>query len=100
MLFIIMGAFANFFLIINYDKGVAFVPRFIDVGIPFVNALIQIYITGLGELGYLEAWKDDNNTHTNTTIAFFAMFLGTFLVLIVFMNLIIAMMDNTFNNVQ
>ena len=56
MLLIIISAFANFFLIINYSDDVKYVGHHFDVGVPAINALIEMYIVGLPELGFIEGW--------------------------------------------
>jgi len=60
-----------------------------------------MYILGLGELGFLEHWIDEESkiSPRNLQIAYVALFMATWLILIVFMNIIIAMMGETFENV-
>jgi len=110
MLLIILSAFANFFLIINYNHDPEihghYVASQFDVGVPCINALLEMYVIGLGELGFLESWVAAASDHAeggpppNIVIAYLAFVLATFLILIVFMNTIIAMMAQTFANVQ
>jgi len=96
MLMIIIFAFANFFYVLNDNvKGEEFYYVGTFVGNKAVDALISTYLAGLGEFDF-DGYKSGPNVYVAWT--FFLM--GTFLVLVVFMNMLIAIMGDTFANVQ
>jgi hypothetical protein len=106
MLLIILAAFANFFFIINNntpsnpnhvkkekEEDFHYVNDY--VGQPFFNSLISMYLLGLGEFDL-----DGYSKGPDVYFAWGFFILGTFLVLVVFMNMLIAIMGDTFSRVQ
>jgi hypothetical protein len=57
--------------------------------------MISMYLLGMGEFG-----MDGYSTGQNVYTSFFFFIFGTFLVLLVFMNMLIAIMGDTFGTVQ
>ena len=98
MLMIILTAFANFFFVLNNnslnDPSYAYVGEFVKQ--PVVDSMIAMYLMGLGEFADMDGYKEGPNVY----IAWFFFLMGTFLVLVVFMNMLIAIMGDTFGNVQ
>ena len=127
MLFLCLCGFANFYFIVNnnseanpmyyknledaenveaikivgdavgHSKAEEEPKRYVSefVGQPVVDSLISMYLTGLGEFDNSGYGQGENSI---LTYVFF--FLATWLVQIVFMNLLIAIMSNTFTVVQ
>ena len=109
MLILSLCGFANLFFIINnnsqanpnYAKDVvapAEPSRYVSefIGIPVLDSLISMYLTGLGEFdkdGYFYEGSP------NKYMAWFFFLMATFLVAVVFMNMLIAIMGNTFGEV-
>lgn len=97
MLAIILCAFANFFFVLNNNTvesdGFHYVGSY--VGNTVADAFIAMYLMGLGEFD-MDGYSQGTNVYM--TWGFFLM--GTFLVLVVFMNMLIAIMGDTFGNVQ
>lgn len=111
MLFLCICAFANLFFIINNNSfanpsnlkhlppggdasELRYVSEFIEI--PVLDSLISMYLTGLGEFdtgGY--TYEGSPNIY----MAWFFFLLATFLVAVVFMNMLIAIMGNTFGEV-
>jgi hypothetical protein len=97
MVLIIVMAFANFFLIINLnmqgrEDGLVYVNSYL--GIQSLDAIISAYFMGLGEFAY-DGYSDGPNKYSA-----WAMFLlATFLTCVVFMNMLIAIMGETFGAV-
>lgn len=99
-------AFANFFFIINNntpenayykanhpDEDFHYVDVYI--GKPIIDSFIAIYLLGLGEF-------DIDGTITkglDVRIAWTMFFFATFLICVLFMNMLIAIMGDTFGNV-
>ena len=100
-------AFANFFFIINNntpqnsaykrkhpdEKDFHYVDEY--TGHTFVDSFIAIYLLGLGEF-------DIDGTFTeglNVKLTWAMFVLATFLVCVVFLNMLIAIMGDTFGNV-
>lgn len=92
MVFIIVCAFSNFFAIMNNNND-GYFPDYL--GIPLVDSLISMYLVSLGEFSY-----DSYSTGTDPILVWVFFLLGTFLLLIVFMNMLIAIMGETFSNVM
>ena len=106
MLLLIISAFANFYFIINNntpenpsykkshpDEDFHYVDTY--VGQSVFDALIAMYLLGLGEF-------DIDGTYTkgpDIKLAWFFFILATFIILVVFMNMLIAIMSDTFANV-
>ena len=97
MLLIILCSFANFFFLINENiqdgEDFYYVGSF--VGNKVIDAFIASYLTGLGEFDF-----DGYKMGPNVYLAWLFFILATFLVLIVFMNMLIAIMGDTFSQVQ
>jgi len=104
MLCIIIIAFANFFFVVNLNtnQGVAttttshdgyyYVP---DYTLPKpLNALMSTYMMSLGEFDY-----GGYGIGPDIYIVWIFFVLGTFLMLVVFMNMLIAIMSDTFSTV-
>ena len=103
MLTIILIAFGTFFSILNTDtsefqdvpdgQGYHYVGQY--VGQRAIDAVIAMYLLSLGEFD-MDGYKE--GPHVIFAWLFFLM--ATFLVLVVFMNMLIAMMGETFAMVQ
>ena len=106
MLFLILAAFANFFYIINnntpggnrdYAEDGApnfhYVDRYVHQ--PVIDSLIAVYLMCLGEFD-----ADGYSQGPNQYAAWLAFVLATFIVLVVFMNIVIAIMTESFNKVE
>ena len=61
---------------------------------PFIDAFIRSYLIGLGEFGM------DNFGEQNGTLVWIFFLLATFITQLIFMNLLIAIMGDTFDRVQ
>ena len=96
MQILIILAFANFFFIMNkntFKNDEHLVPDY--VGDDFTDAVIQMYRLALGE------FDDDGFAGAFASPLIYVFFiLATFIILIVFMNMLIAIMSNTFEEVQ
>ena len=64
-------------------------------GIPVLDSIIYVYMLSLGELVY-----DDLNKGDSVKMIFFFFVLATILVYIIFMNVIIAIVNDVFTQVQ
>ena len=110
MLITLIGAFANYFLIINSNTTASatwkrnhpeikqdyyYVADYIGMGDTLVDAYFSMYLLALGEFEF-EGFKHGPNRSDAWLFFLFA----TFSVLIVFMNIIIAIMGNTFSKVE
>jgi len=104
MLFIILSGFTNFFYIINKnaedynishpdDPKIDYVSHHTDN--EFVNSALQVYMLAMGEF-YFESFYGS----PDMTILWVMWLLGSFILLIVFMNMLIAIMGETFGRVQ
>jgi hypothetical protein len=97
MVLIIILAFANFFLIINLnmqdrEDDLVYVDSYL--GIPSLDAIISAYFMGIGEFS-LDGYSDGPNKYS----AWGMFLLATFLICVVFMNMLIAIMGETFGAV-
>ena len=97
MVLIIILAFANFFLIINLNMAgredeQVYVNTYL--GNDFIDSVISSYFMGLGEFAY-----DGYSSGPNKYSAWFMFLLATFLTCVVFMNMLIAIMGETFGAV-
>lgn len=97
MILIILLAFGNFFMVINQnmdgrEDGVVYVNEYL--GFKPVDALISAYFMGLGEFAY-----DGYSLGPNKYSAWSMFLLATFLTCVVFMNMLIAIMGETFGAV-
>lgn len=107
MLLLCICAFSNFFFIINRnsqanpkyqpevkdDERYRYVSEFIPKQHLF-NAFFSMYLTGLGEFD-----SEGYGQGPNKIMAYCFFFLATFLILVVFMNMLIAIMGGTFSTV-
>lgn len=96
MWLIVMAAFGNFFYAINYNSEMT--PESHYVGqytyIEVIDPIIQMYLYSLGEFD-MESFKGPN------TMAAYTMFiLATFVLNVIFQNLIISIIENSFQKVQ
>lgn len=95
MLFICLMTFANVIIVLNYNRANnEDEPIFDDlVGSPPFNALIHSWLTGLGDFN-----KDFYTTEsgTNKVIIWIIFFLATVLVQLIYLNLLIAIMSESF----
>lgn len=102
MILIILLAFANFFLIINLNMldeegkpkngDEVYVSTYLDN--LSIDSLISAYFMSLGEFGY-----DGYSSGPNKASAWIMFLLATFLNCVVFMNMLIAIMGETFGAV-
>jgi hypothetical protein len=97
MILIILLAFGNFFMVINQnmegrEDGNVYVNEYL--GIRPLDALISAYFMGLGEFAY-----DGYSFGPNKFSAWSMFLLATFLTCVVFMNMLIAIMGETFGDV-
>ena len=94
LVIIIFLAFSNFFFILNKNgiKDINYLNHYI--GNHYIDAIIGMYFISLGEFKY-----DDFKKGPNCIMAWVFFLLATFLLLIVFMNMLIAIMGNTFSRV-
>jgi len=104
---IIIFGFANFFYIMNLNALNAKDDSGKSVDMPYVddyglygiaNAVINAYLISLGEFGLDNYGNEAGGLNRFLVWIFFV--LATFLMLIVFMNMLIAIMGDTFGNVQ
>jgi hypothetical protein len=98
LVFIILISFANFFYIINKnnppDGDVNYVTEI--TGYSFLDAILDVYL--MGALGAFETSTFQNGFGAKFAIPM--LFLATFFISIVFMNMLIAIMGETFAQVQ
>ena len=65
------------------------------IGIKIIDSLIAAYLMGLGDFSY------DNYIYGDCSLVVWCFFLSaTFIICVVFMNMLIAIMGNTFGTVQ
>ena len=100
MLFIMFTAFASFFKVLNKNTpGYTDSERYhyVDnyIGQSAVDAMLAMYLIALGEFDL-----DGFSKGPNTIIVWVFFSLASFLILIVCMNMLIAIMTDTFNEVQ
>ena len=94
MLLIVMVAFANFFYVIDMgDKDSQYVGVYTDNSV--INVLMEMYFIGLGNFN-LGSYSNG----ANSGIIWFFFIIASFVIVVVFMNLLISIMGNTLNNVQ
>ena len=95
MTLIILLAFANLFFFLNIDSTSKDRALIHYTGFPIFDSLIAMYMMSLGDFHYgkFEASAYD-------LLLWCAFMLATFLTMVVFMNMIIAIMANTFANVM
>jgi len=96
MLIISLAAFANIIYVLNLNRegDLADVPIYSDlVGFAPADAMIHAYLTGLGEFGM------DNYSESDSTAMWIMFFMATVIVQLIFMNLLIAIMGESFARV-
>ena len=93
MLVIILLAFANFFYVIDMgDKDASYVGLYTDNNV--VNVLMEMYFISLGNFNIGSYSNGDNS---GIIWVFFV--LASFIIVVVFMNLLISIMGNTLGDV-
>lgn len=100
MVFLTIMAFANFFLVINYDTHkTSYENAFVSdmTGSAFFNAFVTSYFFCLGSFNYLDFTA--GGVGAQSMIVWVMFLLGTFMNMIIFMNMLIAIMAKTFNDV-
>lgn len=106
MLFLCLAGFANIMMILNNNRDLTGQSAIYDnyVGFGPANALIHAYLTGLGDFNKDNyALQDDNGnmaTGDNNVITWIFFLGATFLVQLVFMNMLIAMMGESFGRIS
>ena len=97
LVLLVIFAFANFFMILNdnnpTDQEDSYVRKYVDNKI--VDSFLSIYLIMIGDF--------DNKVYgdgLNTGVAYFFFVLATFFCIVVFMNMIIAIMGSTFDDVK
>lgn len=102
MLIISLGAFANIIFLLNLNRtdngGCASTGECADiydslVGIAPVDSMIHAYLTGLGD------FNKDNYSSENSKTVWFMFILATIIVQLIFMNLLIAIMGESFSRI-
>ena len=94
MLVIILLAFANFFYVVDMgDKDSNYVGLYTDNSI--VNVLMEMYFVSLGNFNIGSYSNGDNSG-----IIWFFFIIASFVIVVVFMNLLISIMGNTLGDVQ
>lgn len=97
-LVVCIAMFANTFLIFDQSRRLQgrFDERIIEeaFGIPWIDAFVRSYLVGLGEFGM------ENFNGEGGTLIWMFFLLATFITQLLFMNLLIAIMGDTFDRVQ
>jgi len=95
MLFISLCAFANIIFVLNLNRiKTAQNPIFESyIGIPPIDAIMHAYLTGLGDFGK-DTYSDDNSQ-----VVWVMFVLATVIVQLIFMNLLIAIMGESFSRI-
>ena len=95
MLFIVFVAFGNCIIILNKNRTSEDDSLFANyIGIASIDALINAYLIGLGDFSY------DTYSTTNKYFVWIFFLSATFIVQLVFMNMLIAMMGETFGRIS
>ena len=92
MMVIILMSFANLFFILNNNTKTEdnhYVKKF--TGNSLIDAVINSYLMGLGNFN-----MDGYSSGPNVSLMWTAFCIGSFLVVVVFMNMLIAIMSDTF----
>ena len=99
LFFLVMGLFANLTYIFNIerladrDENELIIPIF---DIPFLDAIYGLYINTIGEYEKTLEQYEGNNSR----VMYVLFFIATFLIQITFLNMLIAVMGNTFDQVS
>lgn len=96
MLLISLFAFANIIFVLNWNRikdGEAMIYDDL-VGSPPIDAIIHAYLTGLGDFG------KDNYSEDNSRVVWIMFILATLIVQLIFMNLLIAIMGESFGRIN
>jgi hypothetical protein len=99
MCFIILVAYANLLYCIGKnvnDETAGYVAQY--TGLPVVDAIIATYFIAMGEFGY-DAYNQEGDKWYDKLVIWFIFITGTILLLVVFMNMLIAIMGDTFGAV-
>jgi len=93
---ILLAAFANFFLIINLNTAKEY--KYVEdyTGSRAIDAFISVYLISLGEFNLDDYSKGKSSDSALCWIFFIG---ASFLCLIVFMNMLVAIMGHTFTRV-
>lgn len=96
MLFLCVCLFGNTLLILDQSRRIEEIDLINEeaIGVPFIDSIIRSYLVGLGEFGM------DNYSASNAGLVWSYFILSTFIIQLVFMNLLIAIMGDTFDRVQ
>lgn len=107
LFFLLLCGFANGLYILNFDGEVygekfsenptfiQFLSNFFDRIWVYLNTIVNQYMLGLGEFG-VDSFGDSSNEILMWLLFLFA----TFITMLVFFNMIIAIMGETFNTVN
>jgi len=95
MLLISLSAFANIIFVLNQNRIHDDTPVIFDslIGIPPLDAMIHAYLTGLGDFNK-DTYSDDNSR-----VVWIMFILATIIVQLIFMNLLIAIMGESFSRI-
>ena len=99
MLIIALGSFANIIYVLNLNRSEKCkdleCPPIYDALIGFapVDAMIHAYLTGLGD------FNKDNYSEENAQVMWFMFIMATIIVQLIFMNLLIAIMGESFSRI-
>ena len=90
---LVIIAFANFLVIINSNTPSTLNNHYVSnyFGNSYLDAMMQVYLLEIGKFDLLPRKMDKTNYVIMTITA-----LGTFLLMIVFMNMLIAIMTDTY----
>jgi hypothetical protein len=96
MLIISLLAFANIIFVLNWNRIKDGQDEIYDslIGIPPIDAIIHAYLTGLGD------FNKDNYSADNSRVVWIMFILATVIVQLIFMNLLIAIMGESFSNIN
>ena len=94
MLFIVFVAFGNCIIILNKNRSEDNTLFSSYIGIASIDALINAYLIGLGDFSY------DTYSDTNKYVVWIFFLGATFIVQLVFMNMLIAMMGESFGRIS
>merc|ERR1712147_201196 len=94
MLLLCLAAFSNVLVILDSNRATDDEKSIESLtGVLFFDALVHAYLTGLGD------FNKDNYSTSDPVVVWIMFLLATFLVMLVFMNMLIAMMGETFGRI-